>query len=559
MIKKNYIKIFKKSSSILAISLLLNFILFSIFFIFVTPKFDTNDDIAMMDIASGLRTGEPSEYLVYINILIGKIFVALYSWSSVINWYPFLFYLIHFTAMSAICFCILKNTRNIYGFILYALIFSFFEIYFLSNLQFTTTALLSGFSGVFLYLTHNDEKNKRYYVAIIISILLILTGALIRKETFFLVMGVSLILFIFKFLEKPSWKIPVYLVIVVILFSSFYLIDKTYYQKDSDWAFYMEYNKLRARIADYPYFDYDESNKEIYANIGWGKNEVDMIRSFFFPDMKVFSKENLQYIVSNIKPKTGLEEILQNLLRSLLKVDTNIKWFTSFFIIISILISRSRKNLRIFIAIFTTLLVMLYLSYYGRSPNHVTVPIIFFICLAITYYVSQRDGESNYKIFSYKWGKIILLSFALLIISFSYFDSYKSTQINKIEHKKYEAVTAEMKDENKVFITWGSTFYYDKKVVFFNRKEKTGYKRIGTGWDTFSPHYFKLLDDCKIENLFLSLINREDIFLHCGEGNVNALNIFMEKYYNKSIEAVSVFESELDYQGTHIYKIKEKK
>ena len=52
-------------------SLLINAVLFGTFFSFASPRFETNDDVQMMLIASGAHTGHPSEFLIFSSLSIG--------------------------------------------------------------------------------------------------------------------------------------------------------------------------------------------------------------------------------------------------------------------------------------------------------------------------------------------------------------------------------------------------------------------------------------------------------------------------------------------------------
>src|SRR5262245_9279302 len=58
----------------------------------LTPAYQTNDDFAMRTIASGMRTGQPSENLIYISILVGKVLKALYKAFPEIFWYDLMLY-----------------------------------------------------------------------------------------------------------------------------------------------------------------------------------------------------------------------------------------------------------------------------------------------------------------------------------------------------------------------------------------------------------------------------------------------------------------------------------
>src|SRR5690242_9058798 len=50
---------------------LVNALLFTLFFSFITPGYQTDDDLGMQWIASGVFTGHPSEHLLFSNFILG--------------------------------------------------------------------------------------------------------------------------------------------------------------------------------------------------------------------------------------------------------------------------------------------------------------------------------------------------------------------------------------------------------------------------------------------------------------------------------------------------------
>ena len=56
-------------------------------FSIVTLGFESNDDIGMAHIVSGVTTGTPSAELIFSNILIGSVLKFLYGLTDRVNWY----------------------------------------------------------------------------------------------------------------------------------------------------------------------------------------------------------------------------------------------------------------------------------------------------------------------------------------------------------------------------------------------------------------------------------------------------------------------------------------
>lgn len=547
-----------KPVNIFIISIVINVILFSLFFYFINPRFETNDDIGMMEIASGLRTGQPSEYLIYINVIVGKLLVLLYSSFPGVNWYPILLYFIHFVSMTAILYCLLLKKRNIYSISIYLLLFVFFELYLLTVLQFTPTAFIAGMGGVILFFTYLETKGVGFYLAITGSIILLIISGLIRINAFYLVIGLSAVIFILKFLEKPSLVIPIFLVIILILVGLCSQFDKNYYQRNEDWGSYLEYNKLRGKIHGYSYFAYNDTTKSVYNDVGWSKNDVDMFKSWFFSDLEVYSKEKLEYVVSNIKVERGIKEIFTTLKDSFTNLYVIAKWFTGYFLIITILVIGRNRNKYFFSVLFTAFLISIYLSYFGWIPHRVFFPIIFFVNMIAAFFICTGNNIPFKKLTSNIIIRITALIICITLAAFIFTLTSNITKINKVRHQEFESAIEKIADEDKIYVYWGDTGLCDKTILFSIPQKKDKLNIIQMGWMTYSPHYYQILEKFSIDNIYEAIVKRDDIFIICPENKLELFYKFMAEHYNKSVTAIveDRIESYEDYE-IGIYKIQD--
>ncbi len=63
----------------------------------VTLGFESNDDVGMAQIVSGVTTGTPSAELIFSNILIGSVLKFLYGLTDGVNWYTLYLLGAHFS------------------------------------------------------------------------------------------------------------------------------------------------------------------------------------------------------------------------------------------------------------------------------------------------------------------------------------------------------------------------------------------------------------------------------------------------------------------------------
>jgi len=541
---KKLSNLFSKPIYIFIISIIINAVLFALFFYLITPVFQTNDDIAMMEFASGRTTGQPSEYLIYINVIIGKLLSFLYLNFPKINWYPIFFYFIHFVSLTVILYCLSLEKRNIYSISIYLLLFSFLELYLLMNLQFTTTAFIAGLGGFILLLTYLNVKGKRFYLAMAGSIVLLTISGFIRRNVFYLIMGMSACVFGLKLLERKSWKIPVILVVVMLLFGLTNLFNDYYYQKEEDWGFYHEYNKYIGKINGYPDFGYSAKNKDIYNSVGWSENDVSMFRSWFFCDLELYSIEKLDYVVSNIKVRRGITDVFKTLRRAFDNLDKKVKWFAGLFLSIAILLLSRKKNKYIFSVIFSSFIISIYLSYLGRLPDWVFSPIIIFTGFTAAFFMCTENMSKRFKIYNNIVTRLMVLIICIVLVTFTFISVSSSSKINEVKQHQLEQVIEKLADENKIYVSWGATGLSDK-VIFFSTMQWKDYPHIiQLGWRIHTPYYNKTLEKYSVGNIYKAIVEREDVFVICGGAGVKRFIKFMSEHYNKSVSSSLVYEIE---------------
>ena len=92
------------NSNVILKNCIINFA-FMVLFLLLGPVFEENDDVGIERIASGFFD-EPSSFLVFSNIILGKVLSTLYKFIPSIKWYVVLMYCIiffSFCIVSIIC------------------------------------------------------------------------------------------------------------------------------------------------------------------------------------------------------------------------------------------------------------------------------------------------------------------------------------------------------------------------------------------------------------------------------------------------------------------------
>lgn len=141
------------------------FLVFIMSLILGNVHYDTNDDAIYNMIAAGAY-GEPSQYLIWINIVYGYFLKALYCICPVINWYLWVFEVANFLGITVLCLILTHSFTIVPTITLTAIINYFLYEEFYIGLQFTQNAAFHGIVGlsILLYALYHGKKDKWYRV-----------------------------------------------------------------------------------------------------------------------------------------------------------------------------------------------------------------------------------------------------------------------------------------------------------------------------------------------------------------------------------------------------------
>ena len=333
----------------------------------------------------------------------------------------------------------------------------------------------------------------------------------------------------------------------MLLSTIFNIYNRNYYAKDEGWKFYAGYNILRSRIIDYPEFAYNDSTSKVYEEVGWSENDTRMFRSWFFNDLELYSKENLQYVIDNInvvKAGSNLKKTFSGIYRHIYK---NILAFIIISTICILYLIVRKRNYYILSIFLPSTAAVLYFAYVGRLPFRVLFPILFFLII-MSFYFTESTGLERFKNKRYFKLAFILVCIALVIFNYSY--TAILTRVNKERQLVYEEFIRDMADEEKIYVSWGATGLHDK-TLSFKVRNRSNLKVIGQGWSIHNPAYNKRLEIFSIKNIYLDIIERDDIFLIAYGQQTELYKKFMSEHYGEDVK----IEKIRDFAGGYsVYK-----
>ena len=214
---------------------------------FLPWRFQTNDDELMMWLVSGAYTGEPESFAVFIHPILSWSFSKLYTFFPAIPWYPLTWFLGMFLSYLLILKVIWGKSNGQYFKNLSSLFIFCLLVHFLLFLQFTIVAGFAVFAG---YCSLLFSKNTKIGKTEVLSWALFVFSILVRWESFVLIsLGFGLYLFIFKLDFFKHYLIPLFSLLILFFIL---LSGKFFWENNSPYSEYLEYNRARASVSDHP-------------------------------------------------------------------------------------------------------------------------------------------------------------------------------------------------------------------------------------------------------------------------------------------------------------------
>ena len=267
-------------------------------FLLLHARFETNDDVVMSLLASGLAFGSPPDFhILYSHVVIGAILSKLYSLNQHIPWYGLYLTTANLVSTTVICFCFLfgratkKSILFFLGFYIVAI------LHIVTVIQFTTSAALMCIAAVFL-LIRLGEDGERNLLGFCTASALLVFGSFIRIESFQLISVLAAFLFVCRDFGKELVRKRVFVVLAVIFALSMCLhkVHVAVYDRDPEWKHFLQTWKDSYKILNEGYTQPVIDESPAAKSVGWTSVDGQMLASWNYIDRDNFSLEKFQRI-----------------------------------------------------------------------------------------------------------------------------------------------------------------------------------------------------------------------------------------------------------------------
>jgi hypothetical protein len=503
-------------------------IAFFVLYLFVfRPGYQVDDDITMIQLASGYLGGTPVPFMVFSNVILGFLLDFLYRLPTNLNWEISVFFGINFLSVWCLVYVVfslpLKSAYKFFG----ALIILLSDSLFLLNITFTTTATFAVISGFISILAATYQRSPFPRRMLLFGGLLILAGSLIRIESFLLVLFLILpsLIIIHRFFGIKNLIISSLISILVV--ASFYLFNTIYVKSFSQWDSFYVYNNVRSELQDTPRVHLSNV-KNAYYNVGWNFNDYKLFMSWFFPDEQLFSISNLQYLVIHIP---GTEKNVFSAALSYFYPKPffdDVDSFPYFFMIAAglfavVIYPSLRKAIWPLIVLLLTFLVLIfYLIWTEKVPLRVWDSFLAAASVSslfILLWVKLNADQSQPKLQERNGFAFVVPVLLCAASLFGLYYAIITTGLNVQRQAAYQNVLSDIKtlqaqgkiQSNALIVSpamgiplvWSNPMFLDLPSAQY----------IEMGWLTFSPSYYNVLHEFNIQSLPAGFYQKDNVYL----------------------------------------------
>ena len=558
-LKSGASRLCEKASRHFFIIFFASILLFAGALIWFPGQYQTNDDAAMNMYAAGTNLGQPpSEFLLFQHFIIGLGLKFLYTHLPQIPWYGALLYTYLFLSSVIIGHVIsrLHHRFSIVG--IWIVLFLLFYLQVIICPQFTICAGYLAISGILLLYSviYDPYASKRVNrgVLIIAGGLLIWAG-MVRFYSLLLVIVSMAPLYIYLLVARFSdtWRrlLPILCgVVVTSVFLNWTQIS--YYEHSPGWENFYSYNNVRAEFIDRHKITWDESTEPLFRHIGWSRNDLAMLISWFYLDPSVYSFRNLTFISQNTslvaRPEIDWGSLFADLKKSLISYGG-----LATLLLFALVLARNGRATQTF--------ALLALLWYGILFAGITVverhlPVRVWLVMLCDLFITEvilwccpiwepatrtadRRFLSGLPIRS--WVIASLFAFCC----WGQLKAIKKLSDNcRFYQKNFREDLATLEPRaNQLFVTWGGDFPYQSfQLPGAAEPASKEMQFLGLGVGNHEPVVQNRLRGFGIEDLYRAFYERNDVFLICVEMKKKLLAQYILEHYHTKVAVKTIFK-----------------
>lgn len=502
-------------------------------------RYEVNDDATLSNIAAGAY-GANTQYLVYINILVGWFLKPFFALFPGFNW----LYALQTVAVIAaltILFCMVLNELGMErGLPVAFLVICVYGIDLFYSFQYVKNSGICLIVGFLLFAKHLGHWN--FYT--FLGGAFVVFGSMLRFQNFMAVGALSAMLLLTRFSVLDSREKKAAILSFLLLLSVVCLvkgIDILSYQMDDGWRTFTKYNDVRTSISDFRLQFLQDP--EGLASLQYSANDVDVLRGWQFWDNEVFSVEKLNGILQTL-PNNSFSNTLRQMYSYTMEILNAAPFHLLFctLCLLWLICAKKCSSLGFVGTVFILGALMLYLAYRGRYPHRVDFVLI---CAATLFGWQCCRWQGSVKLLNLRFLAAITGLFALACFPYWYqhridMKEYRETSVDSPKYHQYSADKEHiyLLDVDVLDSISGYDVLHPRTKDFFSNIVFLG------GWLSMSPFQTDVLRQYDVANPYRDMIDNERVYL-VDYLYVQTKEMFLKEHYNANVRCEIV-----DNEGT---------
>lgn len=561
-------------------SLLSIALLFALVFAIFRPGYDTNDDAVMNMIAAGKGFGlSPDEHIVFSNVLIGLALKQLYTFIPLVPWYGLYLLGVQFASNVGLLYCVVARGYTRLRLRLYLLYFAVAGLYFLNNLQFTSTAFITAQSGVLLCLLSfrpgiAGRPDSTAAVCRFAGGGLLFLASLIRIEVFYLVVGLSAPMAIVYLAGLGQFRrsLPRAVLLAAIVLGlalGCSRFNNAYYQSDSGWRDFYDYNALRVKFNDEAWVYYSPETKHVFDAVNWSENDFMMMLGWFYDDPQLYNVDSLRTVLDSYpwQQRRFTWDMLGLAARGIATDRVVVAAFLAFPLLLYCVKAHRINYLIVLLSCLASCALIGYLVLFKKMPPaRVYVPTLSFP-LAVAAFLSHSwpkintprrlstwitfgIGAKNCQRLS-QWrlapavSVLLLASTFCTVVASNYYQYRRSRERTKLNWRLYDMLARLNFTDDQLYICWAATFPYEAISPLSNLSSISELHLMVLGWPQKTPLHQAIKDHFGIDDLAEAIFQRPDLYLIAHPYYLGLYKTYVREHCGVDIECVTRHDAPL--------------
>lgn len=490
--------------------------------VFLQPRWETNDDVAMSMVAHGYGisvAGSPN--LFFSNVIWGY-FVRLIPQINGILGYSTATLAILVAFCTFVLYALRKTGLNWLLACAVAMLLLVRPVLFP---QFTINSGLLTVGAVVCWHLYGRQGGRR---TLIVGCLFAFAGFLIRSQEFLLVLLVSFPLLPWrKLVHDRDARMAALSLLIAICGSIF--VDRLAYQSE-DWKRFSELNSARAPFTDFGAGPLLKAQPEIVPRHGYSNNDIDLISTWFFVDPKIANPVALNAMISELGPIPTQQGALT---KGWLGIKALINPVLTPLVLAAILLLLTRPSRKLFLIWGLCLAAFFALGMLGRpGVIRVYIPVLSLLVIVPLFTPGPRDKGQH--IIRYRLTQVAVLMMAIFNAALVFSES------------KADEVSAGLTRSglynlpNTPIISWGSAFPFEAVYPVLKQSDAAlEYQLYSMGVFTLAPFSLAYFEQSAGRGLVDLLTSKHGALMIADERRYRSLNMYCSEHLHGALKELA--------------------